>query len=56
MVRGRSDSMFARRVAVFLVITFAAVSACKREPSIPPDVIARVDDRHLTLADFKRYL
>ncbi|HYK02829.1 MAG TPA: peptidyl-prolyl cis-trans isomerase [Thermoanaerobaculia bacterium] len=32
------------------------LTACKRKPSISPDVIARVHDRMLTLADFKRYL
>ncbi len=45
--------MLARRAAILLLI---ALSACRRTPSIPPDVVARVDDRMLTLADFKRYL
>src|SRR5438105_3314051 len=30
--------------------------ACHRKPSTPADVVARVGDRMLTLADFKRYL
>jgi parvulin-like peptidyl-prolyl isomerase len=30
--------------------------ACHRKPSIPADVVARVGDRMITLADFKRYL
>ncbi len=30
--------------------------ACHRKPSIPADVVARVGDRMVTLADFKRYL
>lgn len=30
--------------------------ACQRKPTIPPDVVVRVNDRMLTLADFKRYL
>lgn len=31
-------------------------ASCKRKPSIPPEVVARVDQRMVTLADFKRYL
>ena len=30
--------------------------ACHRKPSLPPDVIARVGDRMIVLADFKKYL
>ncbi|HYC58188.1 MAG TPA: peptidyl-prolyl cis-trans isomerase [Thermoanaerobaculia bacterium] len=48
--------MLARRVALSLILVIAAISACKRKPTIPPDVIARVNDRMVTLADFKRYL
>lgn len=49
--------MPARRVAFSLVVVLvAALSSCKRKPTIPPDVIARVNDRMVTLADFKRYL
>lgn len=47
--------MLARRVAILLLIVLT-IAACKRKPSIPPDVIARVNDRMITLADFKRYL
>lgn len=47
--------MLARRVAILLLVLLTIV-ACKRKPSIPPDVIARVNDRMITLADFKRYL
>ena len=47
--------MLARRVAILLLIVLA-IASCKRKPSIPPDVIARVNDRMITLADFKRYL
>ncbi len=43
-----------RRVAAILLI--ALVFGCKRKPSIPPDVVVRVNERMLTLADFKRYL
>jgi hypothetical protein len=48
--------VLARRVALSLILLAAALSACKRKPSIPPDVIARVNERMVTLADFKRYL
>lgn len=48
--------MLARRVALSLLFLVAALSACKRKPTIPPDVIARVNERMVTLADFKRYL
>jgi parvulin-like peptidyl-prolyl isomerase len=30
--------------------------ACKRKPTVAPDVIARIGDRLVTLPDFKRYL
>lgn len=30
--------------------------ACNRKPATPPDVVARVGERMITLADFKRYL
>lgn len=43
-----------RRVAA-LVLIFLVV-ACHRKPSTPPDVVARVGDRMLTLENFKRYL
>ncbi len=33
-----------------------AIAACHRKPSIPADVVARVNERMVTLADFKRYL
>lgn len=48
--------MLARRVATLLLLASAALIACKRKPAIPPDVIARINDRMVTLADFKRYL
>lgn len=45
------------RVLIPLLLTVLLLpSACKKKPSIPPDVIARVNERMLTLADFKRYL
>jgi parvulin-like peptidyl-prolyl isomerase len=48
--------VLARRVAILLLICLVPLTACKRKPSISPDVIARVHERMLTLADFKRYL
>jgi hypothetical protein len=42
-----------RLLILILCLTFAA---CHRKPSIPADVIARVGERMITLADFKRYL
>ncbi|MGZ5440372.1 MAG: peptidylprolyl isomerase [Thermoanaerobaculia bacterium] len=49
-------SVLARRVALLLLASLSLLAACKRKPSIPPDVIVRVNGRMLTLADFKRYL
>jgi peptidyl-prolyl cis-trans isomerase C len=43
------------RRAIALVLIALAL-ACNRKPSTPPDVVARVGDRMLTLANFKRYL
>jgi peptidyl-prolyl cis-trans isomerase C len=43
-----------RRLLASLLVV--AALACHRKPSTPPDVIARVGDRMLTLAEFKRYL
>jgi parvulin-like peptidyl-prolyl isomerase len=48
--------VLARRAALSLLLIVAALSSCKRKPTIPPDVIARVNERMVTLADFKRYL
>lgn len=45
-----------RRVAILLLVFVPLLAACKRKPAIPPDVVARVNERMLTLADFKRYL
>ncbi len=44
-----------RRLAA-LATALLAVAACHRKPSVPPDVIARVGERTVTLGDFKRYL
>lgn len=48
--------MPARRVALLLLFSTSLLIGCERKPSAPPDVIARVGERMLTLADFKRYL
>jgi len=45
-----------RRSFILLFIVFAASAACHRKPSTPPDVVARIGDRMLTLSDFKRYM
>ena len=44
-----------RRLTAIVLVT-AALLACHRKPSLPPDVIARVGDRMITLGDFKKYL
>ncbi len=41
---------------LFAIALCIAAVACHRKPSIPADVIVRVGDRMVTLADFKRYL
>jgi parvulin-like peptidyl-prolyl isomerase len=40
----------------FILALCLAIAACHRKPSIPADVVARVGDRMITLADYKRYL
>jgi hypothetical protein len=42
-----------RRAFALLLL---AVLACNRKPSTPPDVVVRIGDRMLTLADYKRYV
>ncbi|HXH93286.1 MAG TPA: peptidyl-prolyl cis-trans isomerase [Thermoanaerobaculia bacterium] len=39
-----------------LLVAFVLIAACHRKPSVPPDVVARVGERMVTLSDFKRYL
>lgn len=48
--------MVSRRVATLLIVVVPVLFACKREPATPPDVVVRVNERMLTLGDFKRYL
>ena len=42
-----------RKIALFFLIL---ALACKRKPALPPDVIVRVNERMVTVNDFKRYL
>ena len=44
-----------RRVSLLLLAT-SLILACHRKPSVPPDVVVRVNERTITLSDFKRYL
>lgn len=44
------------RRASAVLFALIALSACQRKPATPPDVVARVGERMITLADFKRYL
>ena len=44
-----------RRVASLLLVC-ALAFACKRKPAIPPDVVVRINERMVTVGDFKRYL
>lgn len=41
---------------LLIIILCLVTAACHRKPSIPADVVARVGERMITLADFKRYL
>lgn len=44
------------RRATLATLIALAIFACHRKPSIAPDVVARIGERVMTLADFKRYL
>jgi parvulin-like peptidyl-prolyl isomerase len=44
------------RRRLLVIVACALAVACHRKPSIPADVVARVGERMITLADFKRYL
>ena len=48
--------LLSRPVRRILVLLMLVRVACDRKPVTPPDVVARVGERMLTLADFKRYL
>src|SRR5438874_2345615 len=56
MMRHMLDSSRSVRRFLLLVGILAAAVACHRKPPFPPDVIARVGERMVTLNDFKRYL
>jgi len=45
-----------RRVAIFILLATIVITGCRKKPATPPDVVVRVGDRMVTLADFKRYL
>ncbi|HET7712406.1 MAG TPA: peptidyl-prolyl cis-trans isomerase, partial [Thermoanaerobaculia bacterium] len=47
-----------RRSTAALLLTLQALTffGCRKKEVIPPDVVARVGERFLTLAGFKRYL
>ena len=45
-----------RRTVLTALLVTLLVAACSRKLITPPDVVVRVGDRMLTLADFKRYL
>ncbi|HJQ40709.1 MAG TPA: peptidyl-prolyl cis-trans isomerase [Thermoanaerobaculia bacterium] len=51
-----AHSMLPRRIVALLLVGPALLLSCKRKPAIPPDVIVRVNERMVTVADFKRYL
>jgi len=48
--------MLPRRLACLLILACALAFSCKRKPATPPEVVVRVNERLITLADFKRYL
>lgn len=45
-----------RRVATLILLATIVIAGCRKKPVTPPDVVVRVGDRMVTLADFKRYL
>lgn len=45
-----------RRAAILILLAAIVFAGCRKKPVTPPDVVVRVGDRMLTLADFKRYL
>src|SRR5258706_13249213 len=45
-----------RRFSLGLLATTVTLAACHRKPSVPPDVVVRVNERMINLGDFKRYL
>lgn len=45
-----------RRLLALFLTTLVLAAACRKKPATPPDVVVRVSDRMLTLADLKRYV
>jgi parvulin-like peptidyl-prolyl isomerase len=45
-----------RFLATLLVGSLLLLPSCRKKEAIPPDVVAQVGDRSITLEDFKRYL
>src|SRR5687768_8961979 len=52
-LRAKLPAPVRRLLALFGIL---AAVACQRKPPSPPDVVARVGERMVTLSDFKRYL
>lgn len=44
------------RLRLVLALLVVIAVACHRKPAIPPDVVVRIGERMITLADLKRYL
>jgi peptidyl-prolyl cis-trans isomerase C len=44
------------RLRLVLALLLVIAVACHRKPAIPPDVVVRIGERMITLADLKRYL
>lgn len=45
-----------RRLVPFTLIVLSAFAACEREQELPPDTVAVIGERTMSLDDFKRYL
>ncbi len=45
-----------RRLVPFTLVILSAVVACERKQELPPDTVAVIGERTLSLDDFKRYL
>lgn len=45
-----------RRVALIIILLALPLASCEREQEIPPETVAIVGERMLTIGDFKRYL
>ncbi len=45
-----------RRLAPLTLIVLSALVSCEREPELPPETVAVIGERTLSLDDFRRYL